>query len=334
MLVLVAGLFQGSFLLPMKYTKKWSWENSWFGFSLWAYLILPWAQALLTVPHLKEVLAHTSRNVLARTFVFGLGWGLGALLMGLGVDYVGLALGFAVVLGLAASIGTLIPLLVLSPERLLTRQGSLIIAGIFVMLIGILICSWAGTLKEEAIALGARAVKTHSRKTYVLGLVFCALSGVLSSCGNLGFAFGSPMTDVSIEYGTEEVAAANPFWALITAPLFVCNAAYCLYLFVRNKTFIRYMLPETRQYHLLATCMGVLWLGGMTLYGVGANRLGRLGPSIGWAMLISTVVIVANVWGLSTGEWKGSGRKPLRVMGVGLVALLVAIFIIGFSNFE
>jgi len=33
-LVSVAGIFQGSFILPMTMTKKWQWEHSWLVFSI------------------------------------------------------------------------------------------------------------------------------------------------------------------------------------------------------------------------------------------------------------------------------------------------------------
>jgi L-rhamnose-H+ transport protein len=78
--------------------------------------------------------------------------------------------------------------------------------------------------------------------------------------------------------------------------------------------------------------MGVMWLVGMMIYGVGATKLGHLGASIGWALLMSLIVVVANLWGIVTGEWRNSGKKPLRVMGAGLAVLVVAMFIIGSSN--
>ena len=75
--------------------------------------------------------------------------------------------------------------------------------------------------------------------------------------------------------------------------------------------------------------MGAMWLAGMVLYGMGANSLGSIGSSIGWALVMSLMVVTANLWGLSTGEWRGVGRKPLLVMNAGLVMLVAAMFLIG-----
>ncbi len=78
--------------------------------------------------------------------------------------------------------------------------------------------------------------------------------------------------------------------------------------------------------------MGAMWLIGMVLYGIGARQIGHLGPSIGWSIMMSLVVIVANLWGILTGEWKGTGEKPARIMMLGLVILVIAIFVIGAGN--
>ena len=60
LLVLAAGLFQGSFMLPMKFTRGWAWENTWLVFSATAYLVWPWFLAALTLPHLGTAIASTS----------------------------------------------------------------------------------------------------------------------------------------------------------------------------------------------------------------------------------------------------------------------------------
>jgi hypothetical protein len=47
---------------------------------------------------------------------------------------------------------------------------------------------------------------------------------------------------------------------------------------------------------------------------------------------MSSAVVIATLWGLSTGEWRGAGQQALRVMSAGLALLVVAVFIIGLSN--
>jgi len=329
-LILLAGGFQGSFMVPMKYAARWSWENIWLGFSFAAYLIFPWLLALMTVPQLGEILARTSGGEILRILVIGLGWACGAITFGLGVDYVGVSLSFAVILGLTASLGTLVPLLVRAPAGLATPQGAWILVGVAAMLAGILICARAGRLKEKA--LQRNEGLREPGKSFTLGLLFCVVSGLFSPLGNLAFAFCRETNALARQFGTPEQYVSIPFWALITIPMFLCNSAFCLRLFWRNHTFAKFRLPNSASHYLLAASMGALWIAAMAVYGIGANRLGSLGPSIGWAVYTSSTVMIATLWGLVTGEWRGAGSKALRTMSAGLAVLVVAVFIIGLSN--
>ena len=57
-----------------------------------------------------------ARHDLAVLALFGMGWGLGAVLFGLGMDRLGMALGYPIIMGLIAGLGALIPLLVFSRQ--------------------------------------------------------------------------------------------------------------------------------------------------------------------------------------------------------------------------
>ena len=39
--ILLAGVCQGSFMLPVKWMRNWAWENYWIIFAATAYLIAP-----------------------------------------------------------------------------------------------------------------------------------------------------------------------------------------------------------------------------------------------------------------------------------------------------
>lgn len=330
-LVVAAGMMQGTFMLPTKFTSRWKWENMWLSYSVFAYLLFPWLIAMATVPHLWQILGETSGRSWAIIILYGIGWGIGALTFGLGIAALGLALGFAIILGITASVGALLPLLILSSPDHAHSQHFLIFIGVAVMLIGIIVCAWAGRMKETALVAEASLAGVR-RPSYSWGLLCCILSGILSSFGNLGFAFGTEMTTVSFRWHTPTQFASIPFWAVIIAPLFVCNAGYCMYLLVRNRTFSYFSTAGTAHYHILTASMALMWLIGMLVYGVGATMLGRLGPTIGWALLMSLVVVVANVWGIATGEWKQAGRRALQVMSAGLAIVVMSMFVVGLGN--
>ena len=328
LLVLAAGVLQGSFMLPMKFARRWAWENTWLVYSSTAYLIWPWLFVFLTLPHLAATYASISGRSLALVALFGVGWGLGALAFGLGTDKLGMALGFTVIIGLTSSAGTLIPMIVLSPGKLAQRQGQLTIAALLLVLSGLALCSWAGKLRSPKDAASAGDL----RKSFVLGLAICIASGLLSSCGNLGFAFGSEVVQKAIEHGAAESMAGNSLWALLTAPLFLCNAGYCAWLLRKQGTANRFFQSGTSRYWALGALMGFLWIAGLVCYAPGTRRLGSLGTSVGWSIMMSAMIITANLWGFLTGEWKGASVRARRFLLSGVAILVLAICVVGYAN--
>ena len=328
LLVIAAGVLQGSFMLPMKFTRRWAWENTWLGFSTTAYLVWPWLLAWATLPHLAAILTSTSHRSLVLVELFGLGWGLGALTFGLGVDMLGMGLGFTIILGLSASAGSLIPLVVFSSEKLLRLQGLLTVAALALVTGGIALCSWAGKLRDAQ----QSALRLEGKSSFGLGLVVCIASGLLSSSGNLGFAFGGEVIQRAIEHGAAESMAGNSLWALITIPLFLINGIYCSWLLKKRKTGGRFFEAGAGLYWVLAASMGLLWIAGFVCYAPGARLLGPLGTSVGWAAMLSTMVITANLEGFITGEWKDAGRKAYGFLLAGVGILLMAIGVVGYAN--
>jgi L-rhamnose-H+ transport protein len=330
--VLLGGALQGSVLLPMKFTQRWQWENTWACFSIVAYLLSPWVLACLLVPHFPQMLQDVRPNALIATLLFGAGMGCGALMMGLAYRYVGMAIVFAIVLGISSSIGTLVPLMVLAPEQVLRHRGLSTMAGVFIALIGTAVVGWAGWERDaqEVNASGAiHSERTRSKRNLMIGLGLCIASGVLSSCGNLGFAFGSQISQRAQQLRAGPTGAASALWSVILLPVFLCNFGYSLYLLRKNRSAHLFREPGTIHYWGWGVLMGFDWMAGMAAYGAGALSLGRLGASTGWILFTSVMIIVANVAGALTGEWKGARAKPVAIMAMGIVILMAAIIVVG-----
>lgn len=84
---------------------------------------------------------------------------------------------------------------------------------------------------------------------------------------------------------------------------------------------------QTRNWLYIAI-MGTMWFGGVALYGTAVMNLGKLGTPIGWPGIQSMAVLSGNVVGILSGEWKGTGKKPLTTMVIGLMLLVVGILVI------
>ena len=118
-------------------------------YCLLGLLVLPWILTLATVPNLEEVFRGASFATLVRVALFGVAWGVGSALFGLGVARVGMALGFALILGITASFGSLFPLAILHPEQLSDRRGLALMLGTVVMTGGLALLTRAGQNRER-----------------------------------------------------------------------------------------------------------------------------------------------------------------------------------------
>src|ERR1700730_13389142 len=325
--VTLAGILNGRFAAPMKLWPGWRWENSWLIFALSGLIVFPWIISFATVPNLASVYAGASPSTLIKVVLFGLLWGVGATLFGLGISRVGMALGFALILGITASFGSLLPLAILHSDQRAAKRGLALIVGTVVMAVGLVFLAIAGRTRERDLGTGNGA---HSG--FTIGLVICIFSGIFSSMMNFAFVFGDELRLRALEAGASNAMAANPIWALTVTGGFVANFLYCVYLLNRNRTWAVFREGNPSVYWPLGIAMGLLWFGGTVFYGMGAASLGSLGAIAGSPIFMTIDIIVALFWGALSGEWKGASRRALIRNWMGVAVLLVAIGLISAGN--
>lgn len=326
-LVVLAGLLNGSFAAPMKGMPAWRWENSWFIFAVTGLIIFPWIITLATVPQVFSVYTEASEATLWRVVLFGIAWGVGSTLFGLGITRVGMALGFAIILGITASFGSLFPLAVLHPEELHSKRGEYLIMGTSIMIVGLVFLALAGKTRERDAGAGGTP-----RSGFVLGLVICIFSGIFSSMLNFSFVFGDEIRIRALAAGASSPMAANPIWSLTVTGGFLSNLVYCVYLLNKNKTWGVYRSGNPPTYWLLGGLTGLLWYGGVVAYGMGAASLGKLGAIVGWPVFMTLDIIAGIFWGAVTGEWKEASKRALAYCWTGVGILILAIVVISIGN--
>jgi L-rhamnose-H+ transport protein len=227
---------------------------------------------------------------------------------------------------LTSSLGSIIPWLTSTGVPLL--YSILLWLGVFVMLGGVVICSLAGHEREKALRTVGNQPIAGGFSSAVL---ICAASGVLSCFINLGFTYGVNVSRRAEVLGASPTSAPNLLWLIIMSGGFVSNAVYCGYLFLTKRSWRTYR-HETAIYLGWALVMSILWVGSLVAYGVGANALGRLGSSVGWPVLMSLNIITSNVWGVVTGEWRGTSRRAIQTMTRGIATLLLAVMIFALAS--
>jgi L-rhamnose-H+ transport protein len=324
----LAGVLQGLFAVPMKYARRWNYENIWLIFSLVGMAFLPWMLTVATVPHLVEVYSLTPVPVLVRIAGFGLCWGIGSALAGLGMNLLGIGLGMAIILGLSASLGSLIPLLILSPQQLHTSQGRTYLVGTAIMLVGIAVCARAGMLRDAARNRGESA----PHRSFFAGFMICCLSGLFSSALNFSYAFGGDALDRAHALGASHLWSTGVVTALAVSGGFISNLVYCSYLLRKNGTLGRFTGDGAATGWICGALMGLFWFGGQSLYAIGITWMGQLGVVIGWPLLMGMIIVTSNAAGVMTGEWNGVSAVTKRFLAFGMLIILTALGVLAMAQ--
>ncbi len=361
----LGGLASGSFYVPYKGVKGWSWETYWLVGGVFSWIIAPWLLAALLTKSLLSVLTGAPPSTLFWCYFFGLLWGVGGLTFGLTMRYLGLSLGMAIVMGLCAAFGTLMPPIfngTFASQVLGTTSGRTILFGIFVCLVGIAIAGMAGVQKEKSMPA---AEQQSSIKEFNLrkGFGVATLSGVMSACFAYGLAAGNPIRAATLHAGTPNLWQGLPILVVVLLGGFTTNFIWTVYLNIRNRTGHEYLatelstnssvieeaalsgpaigiltrtpvtvkVPVLRNYSLCALA-GVTWYLQFFFYSMGETKMGRYTFS-SWSLHMASIVIFSTLWGVGLHEWKGAGRPAVRLLLIGLTTLLASTLIIGYGNY-
>jgi len=336
----VGGVSSGSFYLPFKKVRSWSWESYWIVGGVFSWLLAPWVAATLTVPGFWTIITDTPAATLAWTYILGALWGIGGLTFGLSMRYLGLSLGMAVVLGFCAALGALIPPLYRDlahvpgetfSSLLSTPRGHLLLLGVLVCLAGIALCGRAGMLKEKELTEEQKKASV-AEFNVVLGLGVAVLSGVTSACFNFGIEAGHSMARLAVERGGNPLFQNNVVYIVLLWGGLTTNLIWCMALNVRNRSFGDYAdrkAPLAANYCFSALA-GIIWFLQFFFYGMGASKLSNGASS--WILHMAFIIIVSSLWGILLKEWKGVSRRSFGVMLLGIAMILVSVALVGYSN--
>ncbi len=316
----------GDCMLPLKFTRKWQWENTWFIFSVVSLLVLPWSLALIFVHHLFQAYSSLTVSQFAIPIVFGAGWGIAQVMFGISIQRLGLALAYAIVIGLGTLLGTLVPLFVQHRAQLDRPLLIEVLAGIAVMLIGIALSALAGQVREHGQQTKSGSAAAH----YGAALIVAVLCGILAPMLNYSFAFGQDIALAAVRLGNPEAQAAYAVWPIGLTGGLLPNVGYSLYLLRRNRSAALFQFRNPDM--LWATLMAILWMGAFALYGMSATYLGRYGTSIGWGLFQIFMILAATLTGVVTGEWKSAPRSARAILALSIICLVGATIILAHAN--
>src|SRR5215469_5922503 len=341
----LGGLASGSFYVPFRKVRRWSWEIFWLVGGTFSWVIAPWLFAMVRTRDLFAVLAATPARTWELCILFGVLWGFGGLTFGLTMRYLGLSLGMAIIMGLTATFGTLMPPL-FSGELLSTLiwsfHGQIIILGLVVCLMGMSVIGYAGRSK-------VREMPPDQQRASILefdlrrGLLVAIFSGVMSSCFAYGLAAGEPVRKLTLAAGTDVLAQGLPVLCLVLLGGATTNFLWCFYLIARNRS-ARELIgaigpsadpdvgpPPLWRNYLFCALAGTTWYFQFFFYTMGESQMGRYGFS-SWTIHMASIIIFSSLWGFALREWKGAGPQTLTLVFMGLGLLVGSTVIIGGGN--
>jgi L-rhamnose-H+ transport protein len=336
LLLTLGGVGGGSFYVPFGKVRQWSWETHWMIMGVPAWVVMPWLVAWLTVPHLPEVLSNSPVQILGRAYLFGAMWGIGAATFGLTMRYLGISLGMAIVVGLCAAFGTLIPPLVDGKFAglLVSLSGLTVLLGVVVCLLGIAVCGRAGFRKERELTDQQKRA-TIKEFALVKGFVVATVSGVMSACMVFGINAGEPIGRVAVELGVSSVYQNAPTLILVLAGGFTVNSLCCLTLNLKNRSIHEYVSRSGSVLlanYLLVALAGIVWYSQIFLYGMGTTKMGEYAFS-SWSLITAVGITVSTLWGLALKEWKGVSTRTLLVLWSGILILILSALIMGAGSY-
>jgi L-rhamnose-H+ transport protein len=367
------GLAAASFYIPYKGVKRWSWETYWLVGGFFSWIIAPVVLASLLVPDLFAILRDAPRDRVAYTFLFGMLWGIGGLTFGLTMRYLGIALGYAVALGMCAAFGTLVPPMFDGTliKMFNDKPGLVTLAGVGICLIGIVFSGMAGTSKESELSAEEKS-KTVSEFSFFKGMVVALFCGVLSAAMAFALAAASPIAQSAkqhlIAHGRLDLWQGLPGLIVVLLGGFTTNFVWCILLNIRNRSAHEYVSFQPRRVAEIAAAEAVgnfdagklehsaLWIqSGTASVPLASNYLFSALAGItwyfqfffytmgstkmgqygfsSWTLHMASIIIFSTVWGIAFKEWKGTSRRTHLLIALGLLILIASTVIVGYGNY-
>ena len=360
----IGGFASATNFIPFRGIKRWSWEIYWIVQGIAAWIIAPVVIASLFVPHFLSIIQAAPHRAIGFAVFFGMQWGIGGLTFGLSIRYLGIALGYAVSLGLCTAFGTLIPPIYAGEMHTILheRSGQAILLGILVCLIAVGINGAAGWSKENEITEEKKAEAGETDFALGRGLLVAVFAGIMSSFFAFGLAAGAPIAAIAkdrlIAGGHLDLWQNLPVLVVVLWGGFVTNFVWSLVLILRNRSARQFagapgVNPMEAAHHgvmdgeaiggrltssrlaknyLFAALAGVVWYFQFFFYSLGQTKMGKYDFS-SWTLHMASIIIFATLWGIFLKEWTGTSRRTKMLVALGLTLLIGSTLIVGYGNY-
>ncbi len=365
----IGGFASATNFIPFRGIKRWSFEIYWIVQGVAAWIVAPLVMASLFVPHLFRILGAAPHNAIGYALLFGILWGIGGLTFGLSVRYLGIALGYAIALGLCTAFGTLIPPVYSGAIKTIVHEhsGQVILLGIAVCLFAVAVNGFAGWSKEREVTPKEKIEAGESEFSLGRGLLVAVFAGIMSSFFAFGLAAGAPIAAIAkaslLAEGHWDLFQNLPVLVVVLWGGFMTNFVWSVILIARNHSVgqfagepgnnpmragtlsgdtladvdpvflgLRITRDVLAKNYLFAAMAGVIWYFQFFFYSLGQTKMGKYDFS-SWTLHMASIIIFATLWGLALKEWKGTSFRTKSLVTAGLTLLIASTLIVGYGNY-
>ncbi len=367
----IGGFASATNFIPFRGIKRWSWEIYWLIQGVAAWLIAPMVLASLLVPNLFGILHAAPNSSIFYALLWGALWGVGGLTFGLAIRYLGIALGYAIALGLCTAFGTLIPPIYDGSIHTIIHEasGQIILLGVLVCLIAVAVNGAAGWSKENEITPEEKAEAGETDFSFGKGIAVAVFAGIMSSFFAFGLKAGAPIGALAktelLAHNKLDLFQNLPVLIVVLWGGFATNFIWSAILIIKNGSHRQFagepginpmrathasgdtlvdfdpldpstydrIAPKTLfANYIFAGMAGVIWYFQFFFYSMGQTKMGKYDFS-SWTLHMASIIIFATLWGLILKEWRGTSRRTKLLVTAGLFLLVSSTFVVGYGNY-
>lgn len=309
--IIIAGLMNGSFVIPARYVKSFVNEKIWLYHSIIGLAIIPWIILFLTLPNAFHDYTLLHQSILLFLIFGGIVFGLGQVCFAYAIESIGIALSFTINLGIGVTIGSMF--VVFYKSAFLTTEGLFVTLAVFLIVCSLIVYYFAGKNQSQ------KNIGNHSR--YHAGWWLATLAGFASGFQNITF--------IIVASHHTAFQAENSFWVW---PPFLLAASIPMFLgfFYRmNKPQTDSLINGTTIVRnlTLITLMGLFFTGSLALYSGGMGQLSHQQQIIGWPAFMVSIIFASQAWGWLQGK-SSATLKSTFYMFCSAALLVMAIIIL------
>lgn len=323
-----AGLMLGLYALPEKFTKDFEFENTWSLFFMLTMFVVPVIASIGLINDFGQVFSSVPSDVLMKMAIASLLWGTGVMMWGKAINHIGLSLGFSLFIGTVILVGSILPFLVDGLPG--TNAFLTIMAGILVVLIGVIANGKAGLLREKD---EGKKEGQQEQSSVLTGIMIAVVGGLLAT----GFSYANAVGRPPLHEASQ--AAGNAEWVTAVAvmfPIFISGgvfmAVYFAWQLSQKKLWTGFRTPAFAKNLGLTSIMAVFHYAASALFAYAAYLLGSAGNTVGYAIFNTACVATAIVSGIITKEWEHASSKARNYLYLGLGCMIVGIIIVAIGN--